>query len=91
MVLQKINSNEILFDLVVTLVKQQAFRLLCQRMLDIERKVSLSLANRTCSPIANGIVPVYGDPALYLFHLKSPQVHRASVLARFNILPSAIL
>ena len=67
----KISFLDILPDYILALGQQQVFTMLSQRVLyGIEKQELLSLANRNCSPSANGASPVYGSTAAYLTTLR---------------------
>ncbi|KAJ7324886.1 hypothetical protein JRQ81_017906, partial [Phrynocephalus forsythii] len=73
----KIRSIGMPLDSILLLGQQQALHALSQRLHDIERQELSSMANRTCSPQAHGIIPVYRTPASYLSILGTPQACRA--------------
>lgn len=70
---------------------ESAYRLVKNRILDIEQQELICEARSTWSPLQFYVPSSFGKPAFYFFHLLCPQTHRAFSLVRFNVLPSALL
>uniref|UniRef100_A0A2D4PQN9 Reverse transcriptase zinc-binding domain-containing protein n=2 Tax=Micrurus surinamensis TaxID=129470 RepID=A0A2D4PQN9_MICSU len=72
-------------------LKDAQFRVV-QRLVDIDLQYLRSRANKTCSPLIFSHSNNYGlRMASYLYTLTIPKYRRAFSLARFNVLPSALL
>lgn len=71
--------------------ESQGHNFLKQRQLDFDRTTLYSVAQKTCSPREVGIISKYGTPAAYFSLFTSPQIRRAFMLTRFNVLSSEIV
>ncbi|KAJ7337996.1 hypothetical protein JRQ81_010522 [Phrynocephalus forsythii] len=87
----KIHRIGIDLDSLINCQESQILKIIHQRIWDIEYQTISSGLNPTCSPHFYGLMPTPGLGANYMKHLINPCLCRAFMLARLNILPSAVL
>ena len=88
---KKISALGLCLDSFYMLSASETFQIIKQRVLDIEQQNLYNAANKTCSPVKLSLPCKFGHIASYLSALSNPQHRRAFSLARFNVMPSAVL
>ena len=88
---QKIQMLGIALDSLALAPVTYIYKIIKRRILDIELQALNEAARKTCSPLFLGISPSPDKLAFYFSHLINPQQRRAFMLARFNILPTAVM
>ena len=86
----KLKSIGLSTELLENLNEKQAYNTIRQRILDIDYQVIVAGARRTCSPIFFNIYPPARKIPEYFTSLSSPSLKRLFMLARLNLLPTAV-
>lgn len=87
----KMKSIGVWSDLLCSITRAEAFRIIRTRLLDIQIQNLKNLANKRCSPLFLHLPVSHDKVPDYLFQLDNPHLRRAFTLARCNVLPSAVL
>ena len=77
-------------ELLENLEEKQIYNIIRQRILDIDHQEIVAGARRTCSPIFFKIYPPVRQLSEYFTTLPSSHLKRFFMLARLNILPTAV-
>ena len=87
----KLGTLKLSLESLSLLSESEAFLKIKSSLLDSDLEKLYEATNKTCSPLNLGLLPRAEHMVPYLRQLHDPKLRRAFSLARFNILPSAIL
>ena len=87
----KITSIDINMNSLTNCGETQLYHTIHQRIRDTELQTLVADLNLICSPRFYGLPPLSVTGVIYFISLINPLWHRAFMLARFNIFPSAVL